>query len=475
MNAVITLRTDKKNSQGFMPVMLLLSEGKTTSKISLGFTVKKEDWNPEQQLVKPSHNEYRKYNEILKEVKERMNATWKKYHSTVSMFDKYDAMQVWKDFYNIEPKQATVKLQMKYMRDESFQMKTTPKSNIKIPYDKTAEIERLVKNYLAGVRDEEMNQLLDKAVKNASSDAVSKFKSAYKKYCDYSQREKKEQTFSRIENNFNLVKAYAKKNGLDVCFELFTKDFGSEFKQYLLKEHKNGNTGKIGMNNNAISNVLKNVKAMLNWCVNNELSTNLAFKSWNIKKESTDLQYLTEEQLIELRNFNIPIGSSYDRSRDLWMFSAYSSLRKSDIEAWVPSNVINDVITIKSQKVGKLCQIPLNDVTRSILNKYNGDLPKQADSKVNANIKEILKLMGYDSIMVNRVEYFGTQMKVNVIPLSEAITYHSGRRSFINLMISKGVHITHLSSMTGNSVKSLEIYYKSNPIELKKSMEKIRV
>jgi hypothetical protein len=64
---------------------------------------------------------------------------------------------------------------------------------------------------------------------------------------------------------------------------------------------------------------------------------------------------------------------------------------------------------------------------------------------------------------------------VKTVPLCDAITVHSAKRSFINLMISKKVQIAHLSSMIGNEVKSLMVYYKSDITEIKKVMEAIEI
>ena len=84
-------------------------------------------------------------------------------------------------------------------------------------------------------------------------------------------------------------------------------------------------------------------------------------------------------------------------------------------------------------------------------------------------------MMGYDSILVNRTIAKGTSDIVKSIPLCDAITVHSAKRSFINLMISKKVQIAHLSSMIGNDVSSLMVYYKNDIGEMKRLMDEIQV
>ena len=109
------------------------------------------------------------------------------------------------------------------------------------------------------------------------------------------------------------------------------------------------------------------------------------------------------------------------------------------------------------------------------MKKYDGQLPKQSDVRANQNIKKILAKLDFDKIIVNRVIGKGTKNIVNQLPLSESITLHSARRSFINLMISKGVSIAHLSTMVGNDLKSLSIYYKDDTSQMKKVMDKVKL
>jgi hypothetical protein len=151
-----------------------------------------------------------------------------------------------------------------------------------------------------------------------------------------------------------------------------------------------------------------------------------------------------------------------------------AGMRCGDIQKWIPSYVTSEgVIKYKSEKTKKNCAVGLNDVTRSILKKYGGKLPKQNSALINKNIKEILRKMKYDKIIVNRVISKGTEDINMVMPLCDAITMHSAKRSFINLMISKNIQIAHLSTMIGNDIKSLMIYYKDDTSQIKKIMDSV--
>jgi len=114
-------------------------------------------------------------------------------------------------------------------------------------------------------------------------------------------------------------------------------------------------------------------------------------------------------------------------------------------------------------------------VTMKILKKYNNHLPKQNSVLINKNIKKILAQMGFDKINVNRIIAKGTEDVVKTMSLAEAITVHSAKRSFINLMITKKVQVAHLSTMIGNEVKSLMVYYKDDTSEMKKVMNELKI
>lgn len=480
-------RKDKANSNGLCPMVLQVSSGKGLDRIALGFSIKLVDFDFNTSKVKKSCSGYKTYNERIEASLNRAELLKAEMEQLILLLEIEDRVTLFKELFKAESDEAKAAIIKRYNDNFGIQMMTYemphkrlfgPRIPLKmsVPIDKYDIAVELIRKLIRGDDDQRIKDAKAAILKDADEEGHEEFMNAWNQYLRYCNLEKRPSTYSRLHNFMNILNDYAQSRALVLTFDTFTEDFGMDFKYYLLQEHFNYITNEKGVSNGTLHNIQKSIAAFLNWAFKKGFHSNIEFKKWNTKKPKTDLQYLTEEQLIELRNFQLPIGGSLDKSRDLWLFSAYSGLRFGDIQNWSPACVTHEgVIKYTSQKTRKVCMVGLNQVTRSILEKYNGVLPKQNSSLVNLNIKEILRMMGYDQTLVSRTIAKGNQDHVKTVPLCDAITVHSAKRSFINLMISKKVQIAHLSSMIGNEVKSLMVYYKSDITEIKKVMEAIEI
>lgn len=485
MNAKITIRTDKKNIQGLCPVVVQVYHKREVGRISLGFSLKPDEFNAEKEVVLKTNSNYKTYNQYIVDAKKKISLILSEVNALQHLTCELPLVTVFKDLYQIDEVKRKTVLE-KYEKEYSFEGNAIITRDyesrqpwvpipIRIPATKYAKAMKLLQMLL---RDELEPQLKEKlnGPNNDNEEREAHFSEVWDKYHKYCIREKAPATASRIPNNLAIVKAYCELSSTPLMFESFTEDFGSEFKYYLLTEHYNYVTKQKGISNGTVHNIMKSIASFLNWAFKKGLNPSVEFKKWEVRKPKSDLQYLNEPQMRKLFEYKLELGSSLDKTRDLWLFSAFSGMRWGDIEKWVPSNVKTDgLIKYRSEKVKKTCTVGLNEVTRGILKKYDGQLPTQSDVKANQNIKKILAIMGFDKIIVNRVIGKGTKNIVHQLPLSESITLHSARRSFINLMISKGVSIAHLSTMVGNDLKSLSIYYKDDTSQMKKVMDKVKL
>lgn len=489
MNPKITLRKDKKNKHGLYPVVIQVSEGKQVARIPLGFTLKSEDFDPETQTVLKQHSEHKKYNEHISIAKSKIAAVNLEVttlsHQTVGL----PILPLFMELYHASD-ESMGSILSKYDKEYGVQTEEVhfiPSKKVRemrytikfpMPISKYGEAMTLLKKLAKNEPDPKLDELLaGQSQEHFSDEDIERsehFSSAWDNYYKHCLREKASSTSIRIPNNLQILKDFADFTKIPLTFESFTEDYGSELKHYLLNEHLNYITKKKGVSNGTVHNILKSISAFLNWAFKKGFNKSIEFKKWEKKKPKSDLQYLTESQLKAVYEHEFSNEESLEKSRDLWVFSAFSGMRWSDIEAWVPSNVTPDgLIKYRSKKAKKDCTVGLNQVSKSILDKYNGYLPKQNDALVNKNIKKALGKVGLDKIIVNRIISKGNKEIVTQLPLSESITIHSARRSFINLMISKKVSVAHLSTMTGNDVKSLMIYYKDDTSQMKKVMNEI--
>jgi integrase len=485
MNAKITLRKDKQNTNGLCPVVIQVYNKKDVGRIPLGFSLKAEDFDFGKEVVLKRNSNSKSYNEIIVSAKRKIGFSLDEVKRLQNSTYQLPLIAAFKDLYESAEKDVD-EIKDKYNKDfglagevietglDIVQREARIPLNMKIPASRYAEAIKLLNLLVRGELDPKVECALAKE-ENDNQEQMQYFKEVWDKYYKYCQREKAPATVTRIPNNLAILEAYSEYSHTPLMFESFTEDFGSELKFYLLNEHYNYVTKSKGISNGTVHNVLKSISTFLNWAFKKGLNPSVEFKKWEVRKPKSDLQYLTEPQLKQLFEYKLETGSSFDKTRDLWLFSAFSGMRWGDIEKWVPSNVTSQgLIKYRSEKVKKDCTVGLNEVTKTILKKYDGQLPRQNDVLANKNIKEILAKIGFNKIIVNRVIAKGTQNIVRQMPLSESITLHSARRSFINLMISKGRSIAHLSTMVGNDLKSLSIYYKDDTSQMKRIMDEVK-
>ena len=105
-------------------------------------------------------------------------------------------------------------------------------------------------------------------------------------------------------------------------------------------------------------------------------------------------------------------------------------------------------------------KIPLFELSKHILRKYDYQLPLISEQKQNKYIKQILKdaeFDGWTEYSRNR----GKDVTKFVEPLYKRISTHTARRTFITIMKEKGVSDKVIMKITGHSdTRSLNIYYK---------------
>jgi site-specific recombinase XerD len=431
-------------------------------RISLDLSILEQHWNAQKESVNTSLREHLQYNQKIDNAK-----------SFISGF--LLALEDLRNFVNAE---SVVFADIKSIYDIY-----TSKTNMS-PSGYYDAINYLVEKYeIDNWRVVKHNETSYSPIVSAQSSVTQPSKNdekrkvflkAWDAYLEFSKKTKKKSTWGRIPQKLNAVKEYAKHYGLPLTFEIFQIDFSEKFKGYMLSHHRNRNTGEIGVVNNTIHNILKDITTFLNWASKPAIGFNTLhhFREWKSKKEKTDRHYLTVEQLNKLFTLELKQGTPLDKCRDLWVFSAFTGMRIDDIVNFKPSCVQDGAIDYIAGKTGKQCVVGLNSFSKAILEKYNGNLPKQTKQHMNKNIKKVLDLAGFSQIMVTRTHSIGSERVTKEMPLSEAISFHSARRSFINWCISKNISVAHLSTMVGNDVSSLMIYYKKDKNMMKEIMLK---
>ena len=225
-------------------------------------------------------------------------------------------------------------------------------------------------------------------------------------------------------------------------------------------EAKERKVVKKGLKNTTIAKKLSFLTWFLNWATVKGYNKNLAFRTYKprIKIAKKQVIYLTTDELKRLRDLTFtPEQKEYEHVRDCFLFSCFSGLRHSDVFNLLHSDIKDGNIVITTIKTSDSLQIPLNDITKAILEKYRNEklpggkaLPAIQNQAANRDIKVICRMAGIDDLM-HIVYYRGNERIEEVHPKYELVGTHTGRRTFVVTMLSRGVPASIVMKFTGHS------------------------
>ena len=134
-----------------------------------------------------------------------------------------------------------------------------------------------------------------------------------------------------------------------------------------------------------------------------------------------------------------------ERTRDLFCFCAFTSLRYSDMAELRRSNIDGNIMHITTQKTHDSLDIDLNPMALAILDKYKDQqfpdgraLPVITNQKMNGHLKNLCELCGINSPVTETCIRNGRR-ETQVYPKYAKVGTHAGRRSFICFALSSGI------------------------------------
>lgn len=181
---------------------------------------------------------------------------------------------------------------------------------------------------------------------------------------------------------------------------------------------------------------LRNFKALMNWAVDEGLTTNMAYRKYRVKKERVAINNVTLEQLRALRDCSVNRGN--EPYRDMFLLSFYlAGINPVDLFGLTRANVKNGKLVYRRHKTGKVIEVPVIEAARRILDAYKGEkyLLWIAErnrgyldftSKWDRQIKKIANVgMGVSSI--------GRHVKMKGEPIMPNATVYSARYTFASI------------------------------------------
>lgn len=237
---------------------------------------------------------------------------------------------------------------------------------------------------------------------------------------------------------------------------------------------------KQNLEEKTVQKQYNNLKWFLNWAIRKGYCKDDTVNKYRPKFKVLEkpVIFLRKEELIKLYNYQIPEsgtmvelcdaeGNKYQKrvnesgalakTRDLFCFCCFTSLRYSDMANLRRSDIENNTITVVTQKTNDRLTIELNSYAQAILKKYETEifkgnlaLPVISNQKMNYYLKDLCELCGFNEL-ISRTFYRAGQKVEELVPKYTLIGTHAGRRTFICFALSQGIPPQVVMKWTGHS------------------------
>jgi integrase len=266
---------------------------------------------------------------------------------------------------------------------------------------------------------------------------------------------KTQATYQKYEVTRRHLAAFIQRkyNLSDISIKEITPMFITDFELYLRT------VGKCGANTTA--KFMQFFKRIIIIARNNGMIVGDPFANYKIRLERVDRGYLSEDELKIIMKKKL-VSERLENVRDLFMFSAFCGLAYSDMAALTQDNIRTSFdgklwIITKRKKTNTPVNVPLLDIPKMILKKYEGKLPNGkilpviSNQKLNAYLKEIADVCG----------------------IKKNLTFHLARHTFsTTVTLAKGVPIETVSKMLGHTnIETTQIYARITNSKIGNDME----
>ena len=270
---------------------------------------------------------------------------------------------------------------------------------------------------------------------------------------------------STINNMRNLKRhllEYDRVSKREIEFDTIDMTFYYGFTDYLTNVKK--------VNINTIGKLITNIKVVMREALEFGYTNNMIFTHRKFRSASadTDMVYLNNEEVEELRNVDLSKDQRLDRVRDLFLVGCYTGLRFSDLSKISADAIDGDIICVTQIKTGDRVHIPLRTEVKDIINKYHGQFPSAiSNQKFNKYLGEVCAKSELLKKEVS-IQTFTAGKRVYIVkPKFEFITSHTARRSFAtNEYLARDLQPAEIRSITGHKTdKSFYKYIRTTPRE----------
>lgn len=261
-------------------------------------------------------------------------------------------------------------------------------------------------------------------------------------------------TIKTYNTTLSALEAYEKANWTKIDFDSIDLNFYNKITSFF--------TTELEYSANYIGKHIKTIKTILNEATEQGFNKNVAYKAkaFITVRENVENIYLNEIELKSLMKIDLSHNKTYENVRDLFIAGCYTGLRFSDLSTLTENNIEGDLIHIKQLKTGDKVTVPVLPELKTILNKYNGQLPKAiSNQKTNQYIKEICKLSPLLNAKIGLSHTKGGKKVTDTKAKYLHVSTHTARRSFATNAFKRGLSTLSIMAITGHKTESSFMKY----------------
>lgn len=268
-----------------------------------------------------------------------------------------------------------------------------------------------------------------------------------------------ERTIKNYGTGFSGLKEYETYTGEPITFENLNRKFWQEYIHYLtmVKKYK---INTIGSYQKYLTVFLREAKKANLW----QDKDNLLQEVKILTENPVDV-YLNKVEIAKIELLDLSNNSRLDKVRDLFLIGLNTGFRVSDWLQVTRENIHitgkeNAYIEIAQTKTKTIATTPLRPVVKTIIEKYNNQLPIISEQKINQYLKELCKMAGINQKVKTTSTIEGGQ-QIEFFEKWEQVSTHTGRRSYATNCYRDGIPPALIMKATGHGTeKNFKKYLK---------------
>lgn len=278
--------------------------------------------------------------------------------------------------------------------------------------------------------------------------ADNNFFAIFDEFIKKSKAQKAERTITGYTTVKNFLDKFQTETNYIISWDSLNENFLDELASYMFI--------KLKKQNGYHAKIMAVLGTFLRWAKDRKYYSGDFYEKTKGKEPEKEVIFLPLNELLHLYSYEFE-NEKYTKIRDVYCFSCFTGLRFSDIESLKKEHIKSDHLLKFQQKTNDFKKVQLTPFAIEILEKYKDQaklLPVISSQNTNKYLKECLGVIaskqkeneGFNQSVILRKE-IGSKKTEEIVPKHKAITFHTGRKTFISNSIMLGMNIETLKEM----------------------------